>query len=402
MLETISYSLDRKNNIEHIEGPWSEFALQNQGQSIADPGNVLGRDLMSFVEGSETQSFYRQVLESVRKSQRAVEVPFFCDAPDIRREMLLRFQPIADDRVWIDSIPIKSFSREPIHALRSSYERSQDSIKFCSICRRVALAPDDWQLPDSIKIDPAFKASLSNGSTSVIEQICHDCSANCVSCRYILTEKFDSGHKSKPTLFFFHGAQNKIWSLRLFERAKNLFPHGPDSIRIVSPVLKSGNRWKHIDLDAIYEAVAAETKLDPNRVCMTGFSAGAAAMYSWVQARGFPVSALVPIGANLVVAPSGASMARKQVPSCWAYVGENDPLVSIPLLQNWYKHACRYNADTKLSQITDGGHNILQHVYSDPELWRWIAAKAARVCSPHDETAPLTLPHTTRCPSSAS
>jgi len=145
MHETYSYKVDKNDIIVEVSENWRLFAEQNFGVPTCLPENVLGSSLWNHIYGLETQYLYKIILEKVRKNKRRVSFPFRCDSPEKRRFLRLSIIPIDDGSINFISEIIKEELRESVDLLRPGKEKSDEFIKMCSMCKRIAITDIEWE-----------------------------------------------------------------------------------------------------------------------------------------------------------------------------------------------------------------------------------------------------------------
>jgi predicted peptidase len=127
-------------------------------------------------------------------------------------------------------------------------------------------------------------------------------------------------------------------------------------------------------LVGLLEQVAAEYRVDPERVYLTGLSMGGYGSWAVAGAIADRIAALVPVcgGGTLWQA---RSVARAGVP-VWMFHGDADTVVPleestrmIRLLERWGGKGAR------LTVFPSTGHDSWTAAYRDPELWRWMLSQ---------------------------
>lgn len=166
----LCYWLDIGDVIVEVSPQWEIFARANGGVGI-EPGNVVGRNLLAFVEGDVTRMYVRSLVQSVRLMRRPVCRSYRCDSPDTRRLMEMR--------ISIENSGLLRWEHRVLHteplARRLAFKVQPGAVaarRFvvrCSICNRLK-APGGWCEPD--------QADASEGpdeTIPVIYGVCPDC-----------------------------------------------------------------------------------------------------------------------------------------------------------------------------------------------------------------------------------
>lgn len=145
MYETYSYTVDKNDIIVGVSENWRMFAEQNFDEPTCFPENIVGSSLWDHIYDLETKHLYEIILQKVREHKRPAAFPFRCDSPEKRRFLKLSITPIDDDSVNFKSEIIKEELREPVDLLRHDIERSNEFIKICSICKKIAITDIEWE-----------------------------------------------------------------------------------------------------------------------------------------------------------------------------------------------------------------------------------------------------------------
>ena len=138
----LSYAIDDQDRLIKVDEGYYRFAEENGWDGA---GASLGRTLWDFVAGAETRKLQRMLLRRVRNEVRAVELPFRCDGPDVRREMDIRIAADRTGRVVLFSARLRSEeAREaPQPMFDPKAARGSDLLAMCAWCDRF-LVDDEW------------------------------------------------------------------------------------------------------------------------------------------------------------------------------------------------------------------------------------------------------------------
>ena len=87
----------------------------------------------------------RILLRRIRSEVRAVELPFRCDGPDVRREMTLRISANESGRLVLFSARMRDElpRAEPQRLLDSEAPRGEETVEMCGWCDRF-FVDDEW------------------------------------------------------------------------------------------------------------------------------------------------------------------------------------------------------------------------------------------------------------------
>lgn len=151
-LDGVAYIVDLNGVIRLVgERGWRDFAVHNGGTHIANPRDVIGANLLSFVSGENVRQCYEQHLSDLCDFKNAPRssFPFRCDAPDARREMRMAISPVVLDSrhrgflfqsiLWHEAPrpAMGLFDFANINELNEMLGDSSPTIVMCSFCERI-------------------------------------------------------------------------------------------------------------------------------------------------------------------------------------------------------------------------------------------------------------------------
>jgi hypothetical protein len=172
--DVVEYAIDANDVITGVNEAWRAFALENSGEELID--GVVGTWLWKHLAGWQVKSLFKILLERVREDQRTVTIPFRCDAPEKRREMMLEVTPAPDWGLRFSSWVEREVGRPALHFLEAGRESDPDHhLTMCAWCKRIDLGREDWaELEDAIG-----KLELFNSTPlpRVTHGVCRDCKA---------------------------------------------------------------------------------------------------------------------------------------------------------------------------------------------------------------------------------
>lgn len=142
--ETYRYAIDRNDVVVSLSENWQAFADENLGGDACSPRNIIGSSLWRHIGEWETKQLYQIILEKVRERKRRATFPFRCDSPDKRRFLNLSVIPMEANSIHFESRIIKTESRIPVELLDSAIRRSDDFLRICSMCKRIAVSATEW------------------------------------------------------------------------------------------------------------------------------------------------------------------------------------------------------------------------------------------------------------------
>ena len=171
--ERFEYVIDANDVIVEINEAWTAFAEENDGEGLGR--TVVGTWLWQHLAGLEVKHLFRVLLEKVRENQEPVQVPFRCDAPELRRSMMLELTPLEGHSVRFSSWILEEEERPPVELLRANREVIQDSerVRMCAWCKRIGAGVGDWRdLEDALLEIELFQ---HDPLPRVIHAVCPDC-----------------------------------------------------------------------------------------------------------------------------------------------------------------------------------------------------------------------------------
>ncbi len=139
-----AYEVDERDVIVRVSDNWQAFVDANGGGTSTAAAAVIGTPIWNYISGMEVRHLYQAVLKAVRERQKTVRLQFRCDAPDLRRYLVLTLTPLAARQIEIESRILRTERRASIDLLRHDVPRADTFITMCSMCKKVKVAPDEW------------------------------------------------------------------------------------------------------------------------------------------------------------------------------------------------------------------------------------------------------------------
>jgi len=140
--QEIRYRISVDGTILEIDGAWEDFAADNDAEDLAASPPV-GTPFLDHVAGAAVRSLLTSILERVRAEEEPLELPFRCDAPDCRRHMRMRVEPVEDGSVLIRSWIVREEPRESVRLLKADEPRDDRLLRVCAWCKRASI-DDEW------------------------------------------------------------------------------------------------------------------------------------------------------------------------------------------------------------------------------------------------------------------
>jgi predicted peptidase len=184
------------------------------------------------------------------------------------------------------------------------------------------------------------------------------------------------GYESKngwPLILFLHGAGERGSDIRkvnedglpeMLEQGKKL------PFIIVSPQCPSGEawNWKLKSLSALIDEIAANYKVDQDRIYVTGLSMGG--FGAWALAAYSPdrFAAIMPIcgGGELTSVPRLTKL------PIWAFHGAKDDIVPIARTQELVDALTKAHGNVKFTVYPELQHDCWTTTYKNPEVYKWL------------------------------
>ena len=137
------YELDAEDRVADVGPGWDEFAHENTSpNAVRDV--VVGRPFYSFVAGSQTRSLLEMIFERTRERSEPIEMTFRCDAPRVRRFMSFTSETTPDGGIRVHTRLLGAGERDALGFLRGPGVGSQEPVRVCSWCNRIAVESGRW------------------------------------------------------------------------------------------------------------------------------------------------------------------------------------------------------------------------------------------------------------------
>jgi hypothetical protein len=129
----VAYLIDAQDSIIAVDGAWDTFACENGGPQLV--GTAVGSSLLDCITGVELRTLWRDLLARAR-SGVVLTLPYRCDSPEIRRDLLLTITPHADGQLAFESVTQTAEARPP-QSLLTAPTVDGAPILACGWCRRI-------------------------------------------------------------------------------------------------------------------------------------------------------------------------------------------------------------------------------------------------------------------------
>lgn len=188
--DIITYSVDHRDMITAVGENWDRFALANAG-GTATSAHVLHKPLWDFISDPTTIELYQTILKQVRRGQ-SFRFTLRCDSPSCRRLLEMRLESRPGKAVFFHSRTLSLTERTAQLLLDPGEGRSNELIRRCSWCNKVAVGPSWLELEDAIVQKHIFhKPSLPD----ITHVICKPCFNHL---KDILTEPPKENTQTRP------------------------------------------------------------------------------------------------------------------------------------------------------------------------------------------------------------
>jgi hypothetical protein len=173
--ETFKYRVDGNDILLEVSENWQSFSDENSGGEACFPRNVIGSSLWRHICEWETKQLYQTILERVRMNNQRACFPFRCDSPDKRRFLNLLVIPMERNCINFESRILKTESREPVALLSGEVKRSEELLRICSMCKKIAISDTEWvEVETAVRTLGLFERVLMPRFTHGVCQSCFD------------------------------------------------------------------------------------------------------------------------------------------------------------------------------------------------------------------------------------
>jgi hypothetical protein len=142
--ETYKYGVDRNDILVRLSDNWQSFSDENGGGEGCYPQNIIGSSLWRHVCEWQTRNLYEIILQRVREHNHRATFSFRCDSPEKRRFLTLAVIPEEEASIAFESTIINTELREPVALLNGGIKRSEEFLRICSMCKRIAISATEW------------------------------------------------------------------------------------------------------------------------------------------------------------------------------------------------------------------------------------------------------------------
>jgi len=188
--DVITYRIDHRDRITAVGENWDRFALANAGTAVTS-AHILHKPLWNFIADPTTIELYQTILKQVRLG-RPFRFTLRCDSPACRRLLEMRIENRPDKTVYFHTRTLSLTERTAQLLLDPGGNRSDEMIRRCSWCNKVAVGPSWLELEDALTQKHIFhKPALPN----ITHVICKPCFNHL---KDILTDPPKQGARTRP------------------------------------------------------------------------------------------------------------------------------------------------------------------------------------------------------------
>jgi len=189
-LALYEYTVDNRDRIVKVSSNWDSFEIINQNADRFLSSSIIGLSIWDFIDGEETNLLYKTIFAKIRKHCSSIIVPYRCDSPTVRRTLELHISAQIDGSIEFYSYLLHEECRDKIDVFDPSFDRSNEHIRVCSICKKVALSDHDW-----VEVETAI-SDLGLFTTAKLPQITHGL---CPACYAAAMAELDSSSPHPET-----------------------------------------------------------------------------------------------------------------------------------------------------------------------------------------------------------
>jgi len=140
---------------------------------------------------------------------------------------------------------------------------------------------------------------------------------------------------------------------------------------LISPQCPDDEWWNILALEALLAHVQKKYRVDPDRIYITGISMGGYGTWALAQRHAERYAAVVPICGGGEVRHARE---LRDLP-LWAFHGAKDFTVPIKRSQEMIDAIKAVGGSPRFTIYPDGGHDVWDETYANPELWNWLLAQ---------------------------
>jgi pimeloyl-ACP methyl ester carboxylesterase len=155
---------------------------------------------------------------------------------------------------------------------------------------------------------------------------------------------------------------------------------------VVSPQCPADEWWSTLVLSRLLDDICAKYRVDPDRIYVTGISAGGDGAWALALAQPERLAAVIPICGE----SDPADAARLRDLPIWAFHGLDDNVVPVSETTGMIEAIRQAGGQPRLTLLPHTGHDAWDIAYADEGLYKWLFAQKRG--QPDPLPAPAALP----------
>ena len=167
------YRVNADDEIVFVNSEWCAFAQEN-GAHTLNQESVFRRSLWDFVSNEETRHLFEVIVRKVRTDGTAKRVCYRCDAPALRRFMVLEVSAAENGEVEFRSRILREEPRDSVRLMELDVERSDELLGMCGWCKQIRLPDDRW-----VEVEAAVE-ELRLFDASILPKLSHGICPPCL------------------------------------------------------------------------------------------------------------------------------------------------------------------------------------------------------------------------------
>lgn len=169
MNKVLTYVIDGSDKVKSTNSEFNSFARRNNARSLTN--SVQGKSIWSFISTGKLKSFYFQLFEGVRATQRQVDINFRCDNSQMLKFMNMVIKPLPNNFLQISTRQLRQITRQKALAREIFYLGINNGIPMCSNCNRVHVS----DIIGWTEVDKALESNLISDKLNVSFGVCDAC-----------------------------------------------------------------------------------------------------------------------------------------------------------------------------------------------------------------------------------
>lgn len=177
-----------------------------------------------------------------------------------------------------------------------------------------------------------------------------------------------------PLVVYLHGAGERGQDVNIVRRGgipRRIDDGEKFEFIAVSPQCLSDARWEPETVVALIERISGSFSVDPDRVCLTGFSMGGYGTWQTACYRPEMFAAIAPLAGGGDVEQAN----RLTGLPIWAFHGAKDQVVPFAASKDMVEAVRKAGGQVEFTVLAEQDHGICEMVYKDRRLYEWLLLK---------------------------